>query len=175
MSENSENPLKKPPKLDTIGKAIVQIKQKNPSFSVSKIANKIRDIGLIKSRTTVYRRYNRSDYLQREFAEVQAHEDERLLRQTGPRAVDQIDLILTKGKVKRGPGKYEEVDVRTIADTAKHVTKHHWGERQRSPQSSGVSVGAIKNAQITIMNAIQRGDSDEPSVTDVIDIEVNAE
>lgn len=107
MPESSEKPLKKQPKLDTIEKAIVQIKRKNPSLTLNGVANKIRDIGVIKSRATVYRRYNKSNYLQREFAEVQAHEDERLLRQTGPKAVDQIDLILTRGKVKRGPGKYE--------------------------------------------------------------------
>ena len=61
----------KKPKLDTIDKAIVKIKRKNPNLTLNAVANKIKDIGLVKSRQTIYRRYRKSDYLQREFTEVQ--------------------------------------------------------------------------------------------------------
>ena len=87
MPDKDTTPANNTPEYDQIDKAIVNIATADPTLTNNAIANRLINIGLANTHTTVYHRLTRRDYLRRDIEQIRANHREQISRELMPLAL----------------------------------------------------------------------------------------
>jgi len=87
MPDKDTTPANNTPEYDQIDKAIVNIATADPTLTNNAIANRLINIGLANTHTTVYHRLTRRDYLSRDIEQIRANHREQISRELMPEAL----------------------------------------------------------------------------------------
>lgn len=139
-------------KFSKLDNAIITAIKANPEANRAEIAKIVKGLGAAKHIQTVYVRLKKKDYLQKEFSEIKKYHDEYLQREQLPIAAKVVTKAL-KNKELKESAKYPYVKL--VYDKA-------YGETHNVAHQSGVSIGAIQNAQIIIQSDLSGNDDSEP-------------
>ena len=148
-----KNALKTDKPNDIIDKAFVSLKTENPNLNVNQIAEKLKASKIIRSNATLYKRYNNSDYLRREFSEVEKQQIEQLHREEYPLARKRVRKAL----------KNKDLDDKSAFPYVKLVYDKVYGEKTRNNSEPGIQIGAIQNAQFIIESDLKSTDDNSNS------------
>ena len=126
------------PKYDKIDQAIVNLAVADPTLTNNAIANKLINIGLTNTHTTVYNRLTKKDYLRGEIDEIRANHREQISRELMPLA-----LTVTRKALKS----------KDISEKDKHpyvamVVKSDLGDQGADTKPATINIEHLERMQV---------------------------
>ena len=131
-------------KLSKYDTAVLTLASADPGLSLNAIANKIKDSGLSKSVTTVYKRWSKNQYLRAGFEAIQQHARQQMASELLPIALDEHKKAL-KDKTLHPRDKFmyiKQAEDKILAD------------KRDADAQSPVQIGHIERLQVLIQGAL---------------------
>ena len=139
-------------KLNNIDTAALTLKQLNPGMTRNAIGEALLKAKIIKNPHTIYQRLHRSDYLSAEFAAIENHNREQLVREEFPQARKKLRKFL-KCKDDSVPANVQMAAVKLVYDKA-------LADRQDKTPESPVNIGNIERMQVMIQGVLETRDTE---------------